>query len=90
MNEEDIRYQKAKKKVEGIKWFYVDLGLYVVINLGLFLLNILTSPDDLWFYWVLLAWGIGLVAHAVITFSSVSVLGDEWEERKIRDLMDKK
>jgi hypothetical protein len=61
-----------------------------VINLGLFLLNILTSPDDLWFYWVLLAWGIGLAAHAVVTYGSFSVLGDEWEERKIREIMDKK
>ena len=40
------------KKVEMIKWFYIDIGLYVVINLGLFLLNILTTPDNLWFYWV--------------------------------------
>ena len=89
MNDEDIRYKKAKAKVEQIKWFYIHLGLYVLINLGLFLLNILTSPDDLWFYWVLLFWGIGLVAHAVITFGSVRALGDEWEERKIRELMDK-
>ena len=90
MNDKDIRYEKARKKVEMIKWFYVDLGLYVVINLGLFLLNILTTPDDLWFYWVMLAWGIGLAAHAVVTYGSVSFLGDEWEERKIRELMDKK
>ena len=89
MDDENIRYQKAMKKVEGIKWFYIHLGLYVLINLALLLVNILTSPDDLWFYWVLLFWGIGLVAHAVITFGSVRVLGDEWEERKIRELMDK-
>ena len=90
MNDKDIRYEKARKKVEMIKWFYVDLGLYVVINLGLFLLNILTTPDDLWFYWVMLAWGVGLAVHAVVTYGSVSFLGDEWEERKIRELMDKK
>ncbi len=90
MNDQDIRYEKAMKKVEMIKWFYVDLGLYVVINLGLFLLNILTTPDDLWFYWVMLAWGIGLAAHAVVVYGFSSVLGDEWEERKIRELMDKK
>jgi hypothetical protein len=69
---------------------FTVLGLYVVINLGLFLLNILTTPDDLWFYWVLLAWGIGLAAHAVVVYGSVSVLGVVWEERKIRELMDKK
>jgi len=90
MNNENIQYEKARKKVEMIKWFYGDIGLYIVINLGLFLLNILTTPDDLWFYWVMLAWGIGLAAHAVVTYGLGGVLGDEWEERKIRELMDKK
>ena len=90
MNGENIKYQKAMKKVEMIKWFYIDIGLYVVINLGLFLLNILTTPDDLWFYWVMLAWGIGLAAHAIFVYGFSSVLGDEWEERKIREIMDKK
>jgi len=90
MNDKDFRYEKARKKVEMIKWFYVDIGLYVVINLGLFLLNILTTPDDLWFYWVMLAWGIGLAAHAVVVYGFSSVFGDEWEERKIREIMDKK
>ena len=90
MNDQDIRYEKARKKVEMIKWFYIDIGLYVVINLSLFLLNILTTPDNLWFYWVMLAWGIGLAVHAVVVYGFSNVLGDEWEERKIREIMDKK
>jgi len=90
MNDQDIRYEKARKKVEMIKWFYIDIGLYVVINLSLFLLNILTTPDNLWFYWVMLAWGIGLTVHAVVVYGFSNVLGDEWEERKIREIMDKK
>ena len=90
MNDKDFRYEKARKKVEMIKWFYIDIGLYVVINLSLFLLNILTTPDNLWFYWVMLAWGIGLAVHAVVVYGFSNVLGDEWEERKIREIMDKK
>jgi hypothetical protein len=90
MNDKDFRYEKARKKVEMIKWFYIDIGLYVVINLSLFLLNILTTPDNLWFYWVMLAWGIGLTVHAVVVYGFSNVLGDEWEERKIREIMDKK
>jgi hypothetical protein len=38
----------------------------------------------------MLAWGIGLAVHAIVTYGSFSVLGDEWEERKIQELMDKK
>ena len=90
MKDQDIRYEKARKKVEMIKWFYIDIGLYVVINLGLFLLNILTTPDDLWFYWVMLAWGIGLAVHAVVTYGLGGFLGADREERKIGELMEKK
>jgi hypothetical protein len=38
----------------------------------------------------MLAWGIGLAAHAVVVYGFSSVLGDEWEERKIQEIMDKK
>jgi hypothetical protein len=38
----------------------------------------------------MLAWGIGLAVHAVVVYGLGSVLGDEWEERKIREIVDKK
>jgi hypothetical protein len=37
----------------------------------------------------MLAWGIGLAVHAVVTYGLGGVLGDEWEERKIGELMEK-
>ena len=90
MNDEDIRYQQAKKKVEAIKGFYVHLSMYLLVNLFLFLLNIVNSPDNLWFYWPLLGWGIGVVANAVSVFGFGGMFNDKWEERKVRELMDKK
>ena len=40
----DEKYEKAKKRVEEIKGFYTHLIVYVVVNLGLFILNFVTTP----------------------------------------------
>ena len=87
--DKDIRYQRAKERVEEIKGFYIHLGAFILVNPLLFLLNIITTPASLWFYWPLLGWAIGLVIHAAFVFGFGKVLGARWEERKIRELMDK-
>ena len=89
MNEEEIKYQRAKKRVEQLKYFYIHLVVYVLGNLFLFLLNIIVSPASLWFYWPLLGWSFGIVVHAFDVFASGRLFGADWEERKIREIMEK-
>jgi hypothetical protein len=88
MNEEEIRYQRAKKRVDELRGFYIHLGVYLLVNLLLFLINMLSSPDDLWFYWVLLGWGVAIVAHAFSVFGFGRLFGADWEEKKIREIME--
>ena len=88
MNSEDRNYQKAKKRVKEIRGFYTHLVTYVLINTLLFLINITTSPDILWFYWPLLGWGIGIVMHAFYVFGFGRWFGPDWEEKKIKEIMD--
>jgi hypothetical protein len=87
MNEEGIKYQRAKKRVEALRGFYTHLGVYVLVNIVLFLINIVTSPDSLWFFWPLLGWGIAIVVHAFSVFGSGRLFGADWEEKKIREIM---
>lgn len=82
----DARYEQAKKRVEDIKGFFVHLAIYVVVNLGVFALNMITSPDTLWFYWVTFGWGIGVAIHAV-AFLIEGRFGSDWEERKIDEYL---
>ena len=93
MNEQDVKYQKAKERVEAIKGFYIHLTVYVVVNLILFSINMITSPDSLWFFWPLMGWGIGFAFHALSVFVFSPGFGPgfgaDWEERKIKELMDK-
>lgn len=87
-NEEE-RYYQAKKRVEEIKGFYGNLIAYVVVNLGLMVLNLVTSPNHLWFFWPMLGWGIGVVFHGLKVFNYSPFFNKDWEERKIREYMDK-
>jgi hypothetical protein len=88
MNTED-RYQEAKKRVKEMKDFYVHLGAYVLVNAMLFLINMITSPDTLWFFWPLFGWGLGVAMHAVYVFGFGRLFGPDWEERKIQEILDK-
>ena len=88
-NQEFERYQRAQRQVEEIKGFYGHLVSFVTIMLFLLFINLKYSPRYLWFFWPLLGWGIGLLFHGLRAFNYTSFLGKEWEERKIRELMDK-
>ena len=85
--DEQVRYEEAKKRVSEIRGFYHHLAAYVVINAALVLINLLTSPRDLWFMWPLLGWGIGVALHALSVFGGL--WGKAWEERKINEIMGK-
>lgn len=86
-NEE--RYFKAKKRVEAIKGFYGNLAAYIVVNIGLLVLNLVTSPGHLWFFWPMIGWGIGVVFHGMKVFNYMPFLGQDWEQQKIREIMEK-
>jgi hypothetical protein len=81
------RYQRAKARVEAIRGFYIHLAIYLLVNLCLFAINMLSDPHSLWFYWPLLGWGIAVAIHALTVFWSVAAPGSDWEERKIREYM---
>ena len=84
--EQQQRYEQARARVEQLKGFYTHAAAYVVVNIGLFVINLLT-PGSWWFYWPLLGWGLGLGVHALNMFVLGGGLGQDWEERKTRELM---
>lgn len=86
-------YLKAKKRVGELKSFYGHLFSFIVFNMGLFVFNAITTPNHLWFdhwfYWQVLIWGIGLIIHGMYVFNFIPFLNKEWEERKIKEFIDK-
>jgi Na+/melibiose symporter-like transporter len=81
-------YQRARARVKAIRGFYAHVAVYVIFNLFLLLLNLISEPWNLWFYWLLLYWGVVVAIHGVLVFAFGSVFGKEWEEHKIRQIME--
>jgi len=79
---------RARKRVEELKGFYSHAMIYLLVNLGLMALNLLTSPNYFWFVWPMLGWGIGLAVHAFSVFGAGRFSGRDWEERKVREFME--
>ena len=86
---EEQKYIRAKKKVEDIKGFYWNLLSYCLVIPFLIFINLQTSSGYHWFWWPMLGWGIGIVSHGFGVFGYKILFGKDWEERKIKEIMDK-
>jgi hypothetical protein len=77
---------RARRRV-GIKMgFYIHVLVYVLVNLGLFVLN--TSLGGVrWSNYPLWGWGLGLAIHGIVTF--VSLQGDGMRSRMLAHEVEK-
>jgi hypothetical protein len=82
-------YQKAKQQVADIRGFYIHFSIYIIVNIFFLVVNLKYSPHHLWFFWPTMGWGIGLLFHGLSVFSFTSSWGKSWEERKIREFIEK-
>ncbi|MEO5775335.1 MAG: 2TM domain-containing protein [Flavobacterium sp.] len=91
---EEIKYQQALKRVKRIKGFYSHLMVYIVINAMLIIVNY-KNTDVNYNFWrfqtfnTAFFWGIGLLAHGLSVFLPSFMMGKDWEEKKIKELMEK-
>ncbi len=93
--ESQKRYERAKKRVDNERGFYTHLTIYIVINITLLFINTNFESQGFrnWFQWHLyitpILWGIGLLFHGLRVFKGNIIYGKKWEERKIKELMEK-
>jgi hypothetical protein len=83
---DDEKLARARRQVAAIKGFYIHFAVYVLVLLGLVVVNVATG-SPWWVQWVFLGWGIGVAAHALTVFGGTSKAIADWEERKVRQLM---
>ena len=81
---EERSYARARARVRALKGLYIHSLVFMLVNLGLFGINVLVGRPW-WFLWSVLGWGVGLGAHAIV----VLTFSDEWEERKIEQIVHK-
>lgn len=93
------KLERAKKRVEGLKGFYIHLAVYIIINTFISTMKIVQNMSDgesfndafwdfgtfaVWFFW-----GIGMFFHGVKVFSYNPFFGKNWEQKQIQKYMDK-
>lgn len=76
--------QKARAEARHMREFMTHLGSFVAVGLFFLLINLLTNPHSLWFFWPMLPWAVGLVIHGWKVFWNDRLFGDSWEERRVQ------
>ena len=83
--DDSAKYMRAKKRVDNLKGFYGSLVAYCIIIPFLIFINLKTSSGFHWFWFPMFGLGLGLVIQAFSIFG----IGGNWEERKIKEIMEK-
>lgn len=84
-------YLRAKEKVKKIMGFYWHLASYIIVNLFIIIV-IVTNGGKLFSFGTFatpIFWGIGLLFHFLSVFGPDFLFGKNWEERKIKEYMEK-
>ena len=82
-NPAEQQEKEAFDQVRKLRRFYLHLMKYLIVTLGLMAVNLVLTPHRLWFQWVMLGWGIGVLLHASRVFKPDWILGPDWEKRQV-------
>lgn len=91
---DQLRMERARKRVKSIMGFYKHLTAYLFVNTILLAIKWFNlEPGENFFefstFSTVFFWGIGLAFHGLGVFGTNAFLGSDWEERKIREIMEK-
>jgi len=76
--------------VKDIKDYYSHLINYGIVVGAFFILNLITSPNYIWAWWIAIGWGIGVISHGLSVFEITNFFGADWEKRQIEKRLNKK
>ncbi|MEZ4501757.1 MAG: 2TM domain-containing protein [Dehalococcoidia bacterium] len=89
LNEQAL-YDAAKKRTDDIIGFFIHALVYVLVNAGLWVLDLVTGGGINWAYWTTIPWGIGLAIHGAVLFAELKVFGDDWRQRRIEKYVEQR
>lgn len=98
---ENLKWRKARRRVEALKGFYKHFLIYILVNAALFIIRgrvleffQIESNDKNFVEWidwniliVPLFWGIGLLFHAAKVFQFKFKFLKNWEDRQIKKFL---
>jgi hypothetical protein len=86
---EHPRYREARRRARNLRDFYVHALVYIAVMAGLFAFNMLVMPSRPWAALPAIGWGLGVLAHGFTVLVAPGLFGADWEERKIREYLER-
>lgn len=83
LRREDDRRAAARRYVRRLREFYQLLATAAAVIALTAVVNLMATPQRLWFPWVAFGFGIALVFSALRLFLRRRWLDGDWEQRKI-------
>jgi hypothetical protein len=74
---------EAHRWVRKRRILYTILGIYAVLCLMWFAIDMADGTEDLWFYWPVLGTGVVVAITSVVLVGVGGLFGTEWEQRQI-------
>ncbi|EDM44678.1 hypothetical protein SCB49_13940 [unidentified eubacterium SCB49] len=95
-SQENIKLKQAQKRVKDIKGFYTHSTIFIFVNLLVLAANtnfftaFYLEDYGFWRYFATpVFWGVGLLIHGLLVFMPSLNFIKKWEERKIKELINK-
>ncbi len=88
-SDDRARILAAKKRISAMRGVYLHAAIFAVVMIGLLGLNLYTG-GALWAIWPLAGWGLGVAAHALAVFGRMPKAVSNWENRKLRELTERR
>lgn len=89
-------YRRARRQVRALRGWYVHAMAFLCVNAFVWLRFVYAPFDDMSRFHrhgaplnMTLFWGLALVIHGVVVWSRLSNYGRQWEERKVREFMNR-
>jgi hypothetical protein len=80
---------EAQRWVRRKRILYTILGIYFVLSLMWFLIDMADGTESLWFYWPMLGTGVAVAVVAVVMFGIGGLFGTGWERRQVERYLDR-
>ena len=73
----------AQRWVRKLRVLYTIVGVYAVLSLMWFAIDMADGTENIWFYWPMLGTGVVVAVTAIVLLGVGGLFGANWERRQV-------